>query len=153
DPYAWGVQQHGWPRVRDMVAANKRLVVIADKDDKRDLGVASSHDLTVENHWSIGNGDQYVCNPRWDSPPLDTAEAGFSRLFVMNQFRDIPMSFNAGTDNSYANLYRRMNEFCVPAARKKPNYIALDFFQNGDSARVVEEVDRSEAILFLDGGF
>jgi hypothetical protein len=156
NPYAWDVMNRGWPRADDMVSANQRLLLISDHSDKRDLGVGFSKDLTVENYWSIGTaGNDYTCKSRWDELPLDRTDGGFERLFVMNHFRDVPAPPASDVDNSYGNLSSRVNDYCVPAAKRKPNFIAVDNYDwgNGGVDRVLNEVDRTSAILFYDGWF
>jgi hypothetical protein len=153
DPYAWRVTQTGWPRARDMIDANKRLLIISDRSEKRDLGVAFGQDLTVENYWSIGMGDKLACTSRWGNIGLDASDNGFHRLFVMNHFRDIPGAAAAASDNGYGKLTSRLNDNCLPAARRKPNYIALDYYESGDAARFVRDLGHAIAILFGDGGY
>lgn len=157
DPYARGVAQWGWPLARELVDTDRRLLLISDNWQKRDLGVAYGPDFTVENYWSIGTwGDQYQCTSRWDSVPLDRTDAGFRRLFVMNHFRDIATAPAAAIDNGYGNLTRRLVDNCVPAARRKPNYVAVDFYETGGDggpARLVREVGRTAVILFSDAWY
>jgi hypothetical protein len=154
DPYAWRVRENRWPLARDLVDANRRLLLISDRADKRSLGVGFGPDLTVENYWSIGTlGDDYTCRSRWDDVALDRTDTGFQRLFVMNHFRDVATAIGSPTDNAYGNLMQRLVENCVPAARRKPNFIAVDFYETGDADGIVAEVDDSSAILFQHGDF
>jgi len=71
----------------------------------------------------------------------------------MNHFRDVPVAQMSAVDNSYANLTHRLDDYCVPASGKKPNYIAVDYYDRGDGARLAQEVDRSSVILFYDANF
>jgi hypothetical protein len=156
DPYAWRVTQSGWPRARDLVDANRRLLIISDRNDKRDLGVAFGQDVTVENYWSMGDGSNRACTSRWGNIPLTQGDAAFHRLFVMNHFRDIPSTMGAGNDNGYGNLTARLNDNCLPAAQRKPNYIAVDYYGaggDGGPARFVRDIGRATAILFSDGNY
>jgi hypothetical protein len=154
DPYAWNVIGNGWPKADDLIAANQRLLIISDHWGKQDLGVGYGPELTVENYWSIGElGDKYDCYSRWSSIPLNQQDPHFERLFVMNHFRDVPVAQLSAVDNSYANLTDRLDDYCVPASGKKPNYIAVDYYDRGDGARLAQEVDRSSVILFYDANF
>ncbi|MEU8678747.1 FG-GAP-like repeat-containing protein [Streptomyces sp. NPDC048560] len=124
---AWDVKERGWPRVSEMVAKNKRLVLFSDKSDKSNLGFVLGSDWTAENYWSMGMsiGDSdWTCSSRWDSIPLAKEEPKFRRLFVMNHFRDIANEDTSEIDNS--KLVNRAQRFCSPAARKKPNFLAVD---------------------------
>jgi hypothetical protein len=157
DPYAWNVTQSDWPRARDLIDANKRLLVISDRSEKRDLGIAFGQDFTVENYWSTGTfGDKLACTSRWGNIGLDATDARFHRLFVMNHFRDIPTGAGAASDNGYGKLTSRLNDNCLPAARRKPNYIAVDYYESGGdggAARFVRDIGRATAILFGDGNY
>jgi hypothetical protein len=140
----WQVQAYGWPTVKAMVEANKRLLIFTDRWENRDIyGIAFGRDYTVENFWSIGNlGKNYDCVSRWDDIPLNTSSDSWNRLFVMNQFRDIPTQLTAATDNAYSNLQKRVDQYCSPAAGKLPNFVAVDFFDtsNGDAKRYVDDL-------------
>jgi hypothetical protein len=156
DPYRNGVIDRGWPKAGDMVAANQRLLLISDRDDKRDLGVGFGQDLTVENYWSIGeSAENYQCVSRWGNVPLDQTDANFQRLFVMNHFRDVAAMPLAAHDNGYSQLIDRLGNYCLPAAKRKPNYVAVDFVElgGGDAERIVYELDQSTVILFSDANF
>jgi chitinase len=156
NPYGWDVMNRGWPRADEMVSAGQRLLLISDHGDKRDLGVGFGQDLTVENYWSIGSTNvDYTCRSRWDGIPLDRTDGGFERLFVMNHFRDVPATPMVDIDNSYANLMSRVTDWCVPAAKRKPNYLAVDYYDWGKGGvdRTLNDVDRTSVILFNDIDF
>ncbi|MDT7785726.1 MAG: hypothetical protein QOF58_4145, partial [Pseudonocardiales bacterium] len=65
-----------------------------------------------------------------------TATGSFQPLFVMNHFRDIPFTGTATTDNG--KLGNRAQAFCQPAARKKPNFLAVDLYHLGNAAQAVQ---------------
>jgi hypothetical protein len=141
---AFGVKQNGWPKVSDVVAQNKRLLIFSDRSDREYFGVMSGHGYTVENYWSLGgNGSDTDCRSRWDDVPLNREEAGFRRLFVMNQFRDIPSRPAASSDNG-SKLRWRANEVCAAAARRKANFVAVDFAEvpGNEPRALVEELNR-----------
>lgn len=139
---AFKVKQDGWPTVSEVVAQNKRLLIFSDRSDREYFGVMSGHDYTVENYWSLGNsGNDTDCRSRWDDVPLNREEPGFRRLFVMNQFRDIPSKFAAGADNG-SKLRWRANEVCAAAARRKANFLAVDFIEVSNPRAVVDELNR-----------
>jgi hypothetical protein len=101
---------------------------------------------TVENYWSMGSGlgsSDWSCYSRWydagTNVPLTRTEPGFRPLFVMNHFRDVTISGTAGTDNT--KLADRARRFCQPAARKKPNYLAVDRYDLGDPASAVSTLN------------
>ncbi|MFD5830166.1 PI-PLC domain-containing protein [Lentzea sp. NPDC060358] len=140
---AEGVRQNGWPTRGQMQASGKRLIVFTDhgKDGREDSGVLYQRDWTVENYWSMGPGlgsSDWSCYSRWDEKPL-TATDSFQPLFVMNHFRDVPFGSTATSDNG--KLGNRAQQFCQPAARKKPNFLAVDLYHLGNAAAAVGQLN------------
>lgn len=148
-PDAQGVRDNGWPTVSSMRASGKRLLLFtADTgasdtaNRKNQLGFMSQRDWTVENYWSMGAGlgaSNWNCYSRWDEVPLSTEEPGFRRLHVMNHFRDTPVAPTYRTDNE--KLQNRAERFCMPAARKKPNFLAIDEYKDGDPMAAVNALN------------
>ncbi len=138
----WNVPVYGWPSLRRMVMSQKRLLILTDEEEHDGLkGMVYGRDFTVENTYDIGNlGDDYTCESRWDAVPLDQTETGFNRLFVMNHFREIPVDIHAVYDNSYGPLRSRVYDYCLPAAGKLPNYVAVDFVEDA-SMQLVNELN------------
>ncbi|NJP65185.1 glycoside hydrolase family 9 protein [Streptomyces spiramenti] len=153
-PDAEGVRDHGWPTISSMVAADKRLLLFTHDaaasnsgNAKNELGFMSQRDWTVENHWSMTRGvvgESWECHSRWGeephSLPLLKEEENFRRLFVMNHFRDVPIAPVARADNEQ--LAERAENVCMPAARKKPNFLAIDQYKDGDPISAVRELNR-----------
>ncbi|SDF96379.1 Ricin-type beta-trefoil lectin domain-containing protein [Lentzea fradiae] len=128
---AEGVRENGWPTLSQLRASGKRLLIFTDhaRDGREDTGVLYQKDWTVENYWSMGSGlgaSDWSCYSRWGDKPLTATENNFRPLFVMNHFRDVPIENTVATDNSKA--ADRARRFCEPAARKTPNYLAVDFY-------------------------
>ncbi|MFJ6147938.1 FG-GAP-like repeat-containing protein [Streptomyces anulatus] len=143
---AWDVEATGWPKVSDMVKHGKRLVLFSDRSDKTGIGFLRAKDWTAENYWSMGAGlgdSDWSCYSRWDEIPLAKEEPKFRRLFVMNHFRSVPMEDTARIDNS--KLVNRAQRFCSPAARKKPNFVAVDQYDTS-WAQPVPESDALAAV-------
>ncbi|PZH03874.1 phospholipase [Streptomyces sp. NTH33] len=154
-PDRTGVRQNGWPRTADLIAANQRLLILTDHSRSADeaagltrdsFGVMYQREWTVENHWSMGSGlgsSDWSCHSRWYGAdlniPLTRTEPGFRPLFVMNHFRDTTVSGTAQTDNG--KLADRAERFCEPAARKKPNFLAVDRYDLGDPAAAVDALN------------
>ncbi|MFD8013766.1 phosphatidylinositol-specific phospholipase C domain-containing protein [Streptomyces sp. NPDC058955] len=145
NPAKRDVKTQGWPRLSDMRRLNKRLLVFSDrstnftKGEKNgngepiyyysEVGLAFARDWTVENYWSLGvDGNNFECYSRWSEIPLTQTHRAFTPLFVMNQFRDAPTTLTAPHDNGPALVDRALN-YCGPAARKTPNYVAVDYFE------------------------
>ncbi|WP_331766504.1 PI-PLC domain-containing protein [Embleya sp. NBC_00896] len=133
-PDVAGVRENGWPKVADMVTANKRLLLFSDKPDRQQLGVMYDKDWTVQNYWSIGDlGNDLACTSRWSDVPLDRQEPGFNRLFVMSHFRNVPTIATAGADNG-TKLRNRVAQQCRTAAGRNPNFVAVDFHRQSDGS-------------------
>ena len=136
NPAQAGVRQNGWPRVSELVAQNRRLLVFSQRSGRDEYGVMFDRDWTAENYWSLGSGGGDIqCYSRWDEVPLAKEEPGFRRLHVMNHYRDIPSEGSATTDNG-TKLNQRLSRVCGPAAGRKPNYVALDFYQKPEGGAV-----------------
>jgi hypothetical protein len=140
---AEGVRENGWPTRSQLQSANKRLIIFTDhgKDGREDTGVLYQRDWTVENYWSMGPGlgaSDWSCYSRWDEKPL-TATDRFQPLFVMNHFRDVPFTSTATTDNG--KVLNRAQQFCQPAARKKPNYLSVDLYHLGGAKSAVDQLN------------
>ncbi|GAA3462134.1 PI-PLC domain-containing protein [Saccharothrix longispora] len=137
------VRATGWPTLDTLRARNDRLLVFTDRSRSGDtvrrdaFGVMYQSEWTVENHWSMGSGlgtSDWSCYSRW-STPLTRTEPGFRPLFVMNHFRDVPLTGTATTDNG--KLADRARRFCEPAARTTPTYLAVDHYHLGNPMAAV----------------
>jgi len=150
-PDRTGVRADGWPRMADLIAADDRLLLFTDHSRSADqsagltrdsFGVMYQREWTVENYWSMGSGlgsSDWSCYSRWYDAntgiPLTDAAPPFRPLFVMNHFRDTAIASTATTDNT--KLADRARRFCQPAARKKPNFLAVDRYDLGNPASAV----------------
>ncbi|MER6184115.1 RICIN domain-containing protein [Streptomyces sp. NPDC001652] len=138
-----GVATKGWPTMADLAARGKQLLIFSDRTRASDsangwtsrdsFGVMYQREWTVENYWSMGGGigtSDWSCYSRWGTGrPLTTDSSDFHPLFVMNHFRDYTIASTATTDNG--KLLNRAQNFCTPAARKKPTYLAVDRYELG----------------------
>ncbi|MEU2549611.1 RICIN domain-containing protein [Streptomyces roseolus] len=145
DPSAQDVASKGWPTLSQMRTLNKRLLIFSSWGDIPDVGARSQSDWTVENYWSMGDlANNKDCYSRWDGIPLTRRGANFAPLFVMNQFRNAPTVITAAIDNGDALVDRALN-ICGPAARKTPNYVAVDFYElplGGATHRAIDTINR-----------
>jgi hypothetical protein len=130
-----GVRERGWPTVSELVASDRRLLLFSQRPGRDGFGVMYDRDWTVENHWTMGAGGDVDCYSRWGEVPLSREEPGFRRLHTMNHYRDIPTEWAAGADNG-TKLRDRVELYCAPSARSKPNYVALDFYQKPEGGAV-----------------
>ncbi|ANW22509.1 chitinase C-terminal domain-containing protein [Streptomyces clavuligerus] len=133
----WNVQDNGWPLLKDMIAKNKRLLIFSGQEKRQEIGFMADQRWRVENHWQMGLGlgdADWSCFSRWGGRPLSTGTSGqtgrFKPLFVMNHFRQVPMAPTYTNDNR--KLRQRAESVCTTAARRKPNFVAVDQYRDGD---------------------
>ncbi|MGW1279558.1 glycosyl hydrolase family 18 protein [Streptomyces tsukubensis] len=130
----WDVHRNGWPLLKDMIAKNKRLLIFSGNTGRQSIGFMADQRWRVENHWSMGLGlgnSDWACFSRWGNKPLGARPSGkFRPLFFMNHFRDVPMAPTYTTDNE--KMRQRAENVCTTAARRKPNFVAVDQYKSGD---------------------
>ncbi len=139
----WSVKSRGWPTLRAMKAADKRLVLFTSKSANADTNLGLSHDqsFNVENYWSLGDmGTNTECKTRWDNVPLNANGSGFKRLFLMNHYRNVPTTGLSAKDNTLTNLQSRLIE-CQKVAERLPNYVALDFVELGGAGDFIVDLN------------
>lgn len=157
DPYAW--TSPAWPTYADIVKSGQRILIFSLNRDRTGtlmtpggaIHIMPSEDFTVENYWSLGAGlfdgdHDYRCRSRWDNLPLDRRQIegkpGWRPLFTMNQFHTVPLPIffprHAREDNDFEALEKRYMRHCHPAAKRKPNFVAVDFYQYGDTAKFAD---------------
>ncbi|MFD6912053.1 PI-PLC domain-containing protein [Streptomyces virginiae] len=131
----WGVRQHGWPKMADLVTSGKRLLIFSDRSDREQLGVMYDRSWTVSNFWSLGDlGNDVSCVSRWADVPLDRQEPGFRRLFTMSHHRNVPTVLTAALDNGNK-LRNRIAEQCRTATGgRDPNFVSVDFHRLSDGS-------------------
>lgn len=152
DPSSWDTD--GWPTYGEMVARGQRVVVFSlNRDNSGVIHTAAgpvhimpSEDFTVENYWSLGLlRHDYSCTSRWLSSTLSRTwipgKPGWRPLFTMNQFHDLPKKSHAAIDNAFDALQSRYVDYCLPAAGRAPNFVAVDYYQEGDVAAFVENLN------------
>ena len=146
DPKKWDTPD--WPTPQQMIDAGQRLLIFnLNNNNSGDFAVnegnvhiMASTDGTVENYWSLGDTvfeHDYTCKSRWGHIPLDRREVAFAgkswnRLFVMNQFHGVSYSLHSRLDNRFDKLEQRALTYCLTPARRKPNFVAVDHYEQGD---------------------
>ena len=82
DPYApeWDVYNNGWPKMADMVKANKRILIIDDEqrgDHARAApGIIRSRDYSFQSHFT------------WFNDPYDWQETDWTKKAIYDEIRD-----------------------------------------------------------------
>jgi hypothetical protein len=160
NPEAWTTP--GWPTYQAIVDSGQRILIFtlnnANSGEIQTMAgpvhFMRSDAFTVENYWSLGAPivqHDNTCRTRWDDVPLSTrpvdGKPGWPRLFTMNHFHDASTSFtkwHVAADNAFDRLHSRYLEHCKPAAGRKPNFVAVDFHQEGEAAKFVDWLNLSE---------
>jgi hypothetical protein len=153
DPDSWDTR--GWPTYQQMLDRGQRVLIFSLNETNTGaipagdgiVDIMATSEYTVENYWSLGATPlrhDFSCVSRWgeDVRPLArqavTGKPGWRPLFTMNQFHGVPAQVHAGSDNSYEALTARYLDYCRPVAKRKPNFIAVDFHDVGDTAKVAD---------------
>lgn len=164
NPSAWNTPQ--WPTLRQIIQSGQRLLIFALNESLRGdyslpggtAHIMASTDGTVENYWSLGDTiftHDDSCRSRWSNIPLTSRAVGFpgkswDRLFVMNQFHGVSLSVHSRLDNRFDQLLDRANNYCLPAAQRKPNFIAVDHFDQGDGLPFAGFISQG-GVIFYEG--
>lgn len=134
-PYMYGHGGGQWPTLAEMIASNRRLVVLADRSS------AESHEgfhrmwhHTVDVNYNIQNTSQFDCDFDRGNPS--------GAFFLLNHFLTniTPQPNSAAQTNAYGLLYPRALE-CWQANGKRPNFIMVDFYATGDVVQVVDSLN------------
>lgn len=134
-----------WDSLGDMIANNKRLVVFTDVDD---WGVGQewyhyAWDYAVETHFTVNSSAAFTNDFNRGAPTND--------LFIFNHFvtsaaLGTGVLYEAQVVNQYSFLMNRIqghfNEYA-----KFPNFITLDFVDEGNGMQVVDSLNASGFIL------
>jgi hypothetical protein len=156
DGTPWNVPVHGWPRLRDMVNAGKRLVIFSDNgvlwtrySGQPVGGPRTTEDDGMPNEWSLVVENKYgdaglndTGTARAESQPLD---AVLMPVASMNWFPDANLvgpdyhgdsvpelyTWNYGDLNNYVGL-TSARFFFIDGAKRYPNIINVDFYHKGE---------------------
>lgn len=163
DDPRWAAKKGQWPTLRELIVADQRLLVLTQQAELSGTyagGITTFlHDraVTAENYWSMGDtifSHDTTCKPRWSNIPLDAADQpiGLPRLFVMNHFHGVPLSAHSGVDNRLDTVLERLDTACLSAARRMPNYLAIDFIEWGDMLEFAETYNNGGLFAYAENG-
>lgn len=131
----WGVRQHGWPKVADLVTSGKRLLIFSDRSDREHLGRHVRQVLDREQLLEPrGPGQRRLVRQ-----PLGRRAAGPSGARIPAPVHDEPPPQCAhrphgGPDNG-AKLRNRIAEQCRSATGgRDPNFVSVDFHRLSDGS-------------------
>ena len=124
-----------WPTLRQMIASDQRVLVLAENDAS---GVAWYHpafEVFQETPYRFHSPEAFSCEPGRGG----TAGS----LFLLNHWIDTtpaPLPANAEIVNAYDFLLDRARA-CQAERGRLPNLIAVDFYRTGNLFRVVETLN------------
>ena len=152
----------GWPTLRQMIDKGQRLLIFDNSNhgdfslDQGNVHIMNGTDGTVENYWSLGAtifSHDYTCKSRYSNIPLDQKSVAFpgkswNRLFVMNHFHTVGEQLHARLDNRFDKLLDRSDNYCWAPAKRKPNFIAVDHYTQGDGLAFAGVMTQGGVIFF-----
>lgn len=125
-----------WPTLGEMVAANTRLLVTAENGSPPPGWYHHAWDLIWDTPYSHMSPDDFSCE--LNRGKLD------NDLFLINHWvnnlLDLPSEPDAQVVNQFDVLYGRAMD-CLDQTGRLPNFIGIDFFQQGDLVEVVDALN------------
>ena len=128
-----------WPKLKDLINSNKRLVVFSDKSDaapKQDW-YHYVWDFAVENKYGEINCEYNRGNPS-------------NKLFIFNHFvtSTIGSFTKAKRVNSNPYFFNYIKK-CQLLKNKLPNFITVDFYETGNALNVVKQLNSQSLLVEL----
>ncbi|MFM1876465.1 MAG: hypothetical protein RL266_2202 [Bacteroidota bacterium] len=128
-----------WPTLQEMIDANKRLVVLSDRNDAAP-GEDWYHyvwDYAVETPFSNNSNSDFTCEFNRGDENND--------LFILNHFATDPNLGVGRTDlselaNEFNFFYDRARD-CEATLGKFPNFPTVDFYELGNTLEVVDSLN------------
>ncbi|EPJ82385.1 hypothetical protein CFII64_16562 [Pseudomonas sp. CFII64] len=153
-----------WRTLQEMIASNKRLVMMADGSisgsydvNGKQVDVFSAPKTKVENTYNLGDTaliHNWDCTTRYNGLDLTLRSSGGApRLFGLNQFHSWGSSAaHAGDkDNNLTWLQRRVERYCgEPSGWRNPSFLVIDFNQVGDAFPYAAALSQG-GIFFYEG--
>jgi len=124
-----------WPTLSTMIENNTRLVILSEAADATaDDWYIDIWQICVETHFSNNAQSDFSCN-------YNRGDAN-NELFILNHFiTDATLGIgeidSTNTINQYELLLNRV-ELCESETGKRPNFIAVDFYELGNTLEVVD---------------
>ena len=125
-----------WPTLGEMVSSGRRLVVTAEVGRPPPDWYHHVWDLAFDTPFSFSDASEFSCE-------LNRGQASNS-LFLLNHWLStdagLPDPSAAPTANAVDVLMQRVTD-CEAAAGRRPNFIAVDFYEQGDVFAVVDALN------------
>uniref|UniRef100_A0A7N0T1E5 PLC-like phosphodiesterase n=2 Tax=Kalanchoe fedtschenkoi TaxID=63787 RepID=A0A7N0T1E5_KALFE len=128
-----------WPLVKDMIAANHRLIVFTSIESKEQSeGIAYQWNFMVENQFGDGGLHHGNC-PKRAKESAQLADKTKS-LVLINHFPTIPVKRVSCKHNS-KELLDALGTCYVAAGDRWANFIAVDYFERSDGGGAFQALD------------
>ncbi len=125
-----------WPTLGELIEADTRLVVTAENGGPPPAWYHHVWDVAWDTPYSFMDPDEFSCELNRGSQDND--------LFLMNHWVNnlinLPSEDNAAIVNAFDVLHGRALE-CAESSGKMPNFIAVDFFLQGDVVAVADALN------------
>lgn len=120
-----------WPTLGEMIDSGQRLVVMAEEEGPPPTWYQNVWENTMETPYTFVNYDDFSC--------ASNRGASDAPFFLLNHWiqRGAPNRVDASIVNDYDFLLARAQQ-CAQERGKMPNFVAVNFYQNGDVIGVVE---------------
>lgn len=127
-----------WPTIGEMIATGKRLVLFTDSGGGEWRGYHDVWKFCQETHYSVKRIDEFNFNRnRGDES---------NSLLILNHFLTRPTAGVglAERANAASVLEPRLNK-CEQAMKCFPNFVAVDFYECGDTPQLLFKFNRQQA--------
>ncbi|KAI5007797.1 hypothetical protein ZWY2020_008845 [Hordeum vulgare] len=133
-----------WPRVRDMIRRNHRLLVFtSDESKQRAEGIAYQWNFMVESQYGDGGMSSRACRRRAESLDLDNRTRS---LVLVNYFHTVPLRVTACVEHSLG-LADVLRVCHAAAGNRWANFLAVDYYKRSDGGGVFEATDMLNGML------
>ena len=132
-----------WPTLGQLTASGQRLIIMAERDGGDPIWYRDQEEIVKETPFSFDRPGE-LKEAAACAPNRGNEEAS---LFLLNHWVDTspaPRATNAGIVNQ-ADLLSARIERCERIRGMRPNIIAVDFFDQGDTAEVVDRLNAGQA--------
>lgn len=123
-----------WPTLRQMIDANQRLIIMAENEGPPPDWYTNAWEVTEETPYTFVFEEGFSCEPK---------RGGTGKpFFLLNHWiqRIAPNRVDAAKVNAYDLLLNRARQ-CEAERGKLPNFIAINFYGQGDLFRVVDTLN------------
>jgi hypothetical protein len=130
--------KESWPKIREMVESNQRLVIFNDKrcESSDYAGLNYLWDNCVETHYDVKNPNNFTNEYNRGNES--------NALIILNHFITTKIGFGnrkaAQVINSETFLKNRISNF-ISEQKRIPNFVTVDFYNLGDCISIISQLN------------